>query len=48
LIPPGIPDTLRRRRARKTYVEDSSFFKGERAASKLLPSFGVEVTETQP
>jgi Uma2 family endonuclease len=31
---------------RKSYVEHGTFQKGERAASKLLPGFGVDVTET--
>jgi len=31
---------------RKTYVEHGVFRKGERAASKLLPGFEVDVTET--
>ncbi len=31
---------------RKSYVEHGTFRKGERAASKLLPGFEVDVTET--
>ena len=30
---------------RKTYAEHGTFPKGERAASKLLPGFSVDVTE---
>ena len=30
---------------RKTYIEHGTFRKGERAASKVLPGFGVDVAE---